>query len=201
MLTISTAGASTGRKMPPMSNGSRMTTRYRLSPSAPRRISRICQASLDTLPHVYRNGRRRAIDLRHRVVDVRQEADPGTIGAAARGAPDAIVPVECRGQLLHVEGARTERDHGRRPLAIRVRVDVHAIDLSKTGHECLCECARAVLYGGTAEFRLKRERLAEADDRRLITLTHRFERVGNAHGTGIGADDARLDGALRFGAH
>ena len=100
---------------------------------------------LHALAHVLRDGRDRAIDLGHRVVDVRREADTGSIASCSSGATDAIVPVERGGELRDVDVSGPKRDDRTRSRRIRMRPDVHAVDAAESGNQALRERSRSLL--------------------------------------------------------
>ena len=54
-------------------------------------------------------------------------------------------------------------------------------------------CTRALFDGGGPHLLLEVDRLAEADDRRLVALAERLERARNPYVARVETDDARLD--------
>src|SRR5437773_2119124 len=80
-----------------------------------------------------------------RVVEVRREAQPGPILAAARRAADLVLLIQRRRQLADVEGPRLERQHRRAPRRLGARPDLHAVHLLQPLDQRRRQLARALL--------------------------------------------------------
>ena len=80
---------------------------------------------------------------------------------------------------------------------IRMRPELHAVDAAETGNQRLAERARSFFDRFAADPGLEGDCLTEADDRGFVPLSHRFHSPRDADRARIGADDARVDTALR----
>ena len=74
---------------------------------------------------------------------------------------------------------------------------VHAVDAAETGYQRLAERARSFFDRFAADPGLEGDGLTEADDRGFVPLSHGFHSSRDADCARIGADDARVDTALR----